>query len=66
MPRSTREWAHRKIQQAEDNIDWAGFHITEVATTYEKDHKEVSDPLFAAAGGLLEVKEYLAKLRGTF
>lgn len=45
MPRNTREWAHRKLIQASQNIDWAGTHIETVRVRYDKEHPEISDSL---------------------
>lgn len=42
MPRSTREWAIRKFDMAEGNINWAIQHLAEVAETYQIEHPEIS------------------------
>lgn len=42
MPRNTREWAHRKIDSAMNNIDWAGKHINEVLEVYREQHPDIA------------------------
>jgi len=45
MPRSTREWAKRKLVEAVQHIDWAALHLLDIIEPYKKDHPEVSEPL---------------------
>ena len=66
MPRSTREWALRKLKESEGNIEWAENHLAEVGQLYEKDHPEISVPLLQIIGTLQAIQEFIAKLRSTF
>lgn len=66
MPRNTREWAHRKIEQAESNIDWAGTHLQEVREVYQKDHPEIAAVIESAQSLILMSQQILTKLRGSF
>ena len=43
MPRNTREWAKRKLKEAEGNLDWALFHLNEVEEKYREYHPDISD-----------------------
>lgn len=45
MPRSTREWALRKLAMAVNNIDWADKHLLEVIEKYLDAHPEIAAPL---------------------
>jgi len=45
MPRSTREWAKRKLKEAQNQLNWAATHLVAVHTVYEKDHPEIGNPI---------------------
>lgn len=45
MPKTTREWAIRKLSQAEGNLDWSQKHLVEIAETYVEHHPEISKML---------------------
>lgn len=66
MPRSTREWAKRKIDEALNNINWAGTHINEVSERYAEEHKEISDPLNNVLSALALTQDLLKKIGGSF
>ena len=66
MPRSTREWALRKLLEAHGNLDWAIAHIGEVAERYEGLHGEISDPLMLAVKSLMEIEKFLLEIRKSF
>ena len=66
MPRSTREWAKRKLQQAKNNIDWSGYHIVEVAEKYKDAHPEIAGPLYNVAGMLLAVQKIIDNIEKSF
>lgn len=55
MPRSTREWAQRKLDSANNTLDWFDKHILEVAEKYCDAHREIAAPLvdISAASSLL-------------
>ena len=66
MPRSTREWAKRKLTESIQNIDWCGTHLNEVAERYEADHPEVSQPLKDIMDILQMAQEVIGKVRLSF
>ena len=66
MPRSTREWAKRKIDEAIQNINWAGTHINEVADRYAEQHPEISNPLISILDLLAMSQDLLKKVGGSF
>ncbi len=66
MPRSTREWAKRKIDEAIQNINWCGTHIHEVVERYKKEHPEVSNPLVSSLEMLEMIQDLLKKVGGSF
>lgn len=66
MPRSTREWAKRKIAEAEQSINWTGYHISQVVSRYEAEHPEVSEPLRELLAALEMVQTTLAKVKVSF
>ena len=66
MPRSTREWAKRKLDESVQNIDWAGTHINEVIERYKAEHPEVSDPLSNCQDMLVMVQDVIKKVRSSF
>lgn len=45
MPRSTREWALRKLDSASNNIKWSQQHLREVCERYLDQHPEISKDL---------------------
>jgi len=45
MPRTTREWAKRKLTQVQGNIEWAGAHLKEVTDVYDEQHPEITEPI---------------------
>lgn len=63
-PRSTREWAHRRIDQAKNHIDTAGMQLHEIADTYQNLHPEVSAPCEQILAIMLEILEILDGIRG--
>ena len=66
MPRSTREWAKRKIDESLNNINWAGTHINEVSDRYAAEHKEISQPLNNVLELLAMSQDLLKKIGGSF
>lgn len=66
MPRSTREWALRKLQQSQDAIDWSVYHLGEVGMLYQEKHPEIADPLAQCTVALIELKAAINKVRGSF
>lgn len=45
MPRSTREWALRKLSASQNNIDWCMKHLIEVADRYAEAHPKIAEEL---------------------
>lgn len=66
MPRSTREWARRKIDNANNNINWAGRHLQEVIETYKRQHPEISDPIIECQKMMLYVTQILDRVKSNF
>ena len=66
MPRSTREWAQRKLEEAIGNIEWAKQHLAEVGEKYDEQHPEVSGPILVTLETLLKVVEFIGKIRESF
>jgi len=66
MPKSTREWAKRKIDEAIQNINWSGTHVNAVIERYETEHKEISDPLVNILELLVMAQDLLKKVGGSF
>lgn len=66
MPRNTREWAHRKTDQAAENINWALTHIEEVRQLYQEQHPEVADPYNEVQKLLVFSVELLDKIKGSY
>ncbi len=63
MPRNTREWAQRKFDSAEGNLNWCMQHLLEVKEEYQEQHPEVAAPCEVFATMLLEVQQAIVKLR---
>ncbi len=66
MPRSTREWAQRKLEESNGNLDWAIGHLGEVAERYEEAHPEISGPIMEIIAVIVELQNATIKIRGTF
>lgn len=56
MPRTTREWARRKLDMAVNNLEWVDRHLLEVIDVYLEAHPEIAAPLEQAtqAGDMLK------------
>ncbi len=66
MPRSTREWAKRKLGEAVQSLDWTVYHLGEVGQRYEEKHPEISDPLLEIIMICEELKKYIVNVDKTF
>lgn len=66
MPRSTREWARRKLAESTQSVNWAGYHLSQVIEVYQKDHPEISDPLLVMSEILSQLIQTIEKVRGSF
>lgn len=63
MPNSTRQWARRKLDQSRNNLNWTGGHLNEVATTYQKEHPEISGPIETCLQLLLQVDTLIEQIK---
>lgn len=45
MPRNTREWAHRELDNANNNLDWTATHLKRVFDVYNPTHPEIGKPI---------------------
>jgi len=63
MPRSTREWALRKLISAINNVDWCDKHLVEVADKYAYLHPNISAGLLYVMGYTKSVKDLIAVIR---
>lgn len=66
MPRSTREWAQRKLKMSTENINWCGFHINEVIEKYQKDHPEIAEKLVCMLEMLSITEAYIVDISKSF
>lgn len=47
-------------------MDWAIYHLGEVAELYDKPHPEISEPLIEIANILIDMKTAVEKTRDGF
>lgn len=66
MPRSTREWSFRKLDEAAGNLDTALFHIEEVRQKYAEPHPEVAQPMEEVQKLLIFGLELISKIRSSY
>lgn len=66
MPRSTRQWAQRKLDEARNNLDWSATHLKAVYDVYTKDHPEIGAVLFTAIDALAVVSGEISRLKTEF
>jgi hypothetical protein len=63
MPSSTRNWAIRELERAENLCDNIGKHVAGVAGTYEGAHTEISAPLDAILKLTLVIQNGIMEIR---
>jgi len=63
MPRSTREWALRKLSASQNNIDWCIKHLAEVTTKYSDAHPKIADSLLNCVELSIILKQGIRKVR---
>ena len=63
MPRNTREWARRKLQEACLHFNYSGTHLNQVREVYEADHPEISGVLENCMEVLEELEKTISSLR---
>ncbi len=66
MPRSTREWAKRKLTEAVQSLDWAVYHLCEVGQRYDEKHPEISDPILQIVTLCEELKQHIDTVNKSF
>ena len=66
MPRSTREWARRKLNEAVQHIDWTALHLDDIINVYEPVHPEISDACKGVKDLLFVVVESIQMIRKSF
>lgn len=63
MPRNTRDWARRKLEQSITNIDWSGTHLAAVYDVYEPYHPDIAGAIKAVLQLLEETQSAIANIR---
>ncbi|MBA7593070.1 hypothetical protein ES708_35280 [subsurface metagenome] len=66
MPRSTREWAQRKLVETKGNLDWAVYHLGEVVEVYDEAHPELTKPMLELVALIVEIEQALDIIRESF
>lgn len=66
MPRNTREWAHRKISQVDNNLSWGLMHLEDVDKVYKDQHPEISEVIIIAQTMIVQTQDLLKKLVQSF
>lgn len=66
MPRNTREWAHRKLSMASDNLESSLKHLLEVKNTYEELHPEISGPIETVMEAVSMLQDTLREIGKAF
>jgi len=65
MPRSTREWALRKMLAADNNVEWCQIHLAKVIERYLETHPEVSASLLTCIDLADVLRKAIMKVRGS-
>ena len=63
MPRSTREWAQRKLDAANSTLDWFDYHLLEVAEKYCDAHREIAAPLVDISATTAMLRKLVLQVR---
>lgn len=66
MPRNTREWSRRKLDEADINLNWAIYHIKEVADRYRQPHPEIGQPLDQSIEVIINLKTFLQRVKDSY
>jgi hypothetical protein len=66
MPRTTREWAIRKVKFAAGNMEKASTHLDEVGATYAEQHPEISLQVAKCMEVISSMYDMLVALQGEF
>jgi len=65
MPRTTREWALRKLSAADNNVEWCQIHIAKVVDKYVELHPEIAAPLLNCIELSDILRKAIMKVRGS-
>ena len=63
MPRNTREWAIRKMDMVEGNMNWAITHLAEIVETYHEQHPEIAAPMIEFITAIQLIQKAVVKIR---
>lgn len=63
MPRTTRQWAQRKLEESMNNLDWAATHLKHMADVYQPMHPEISEALTTIIDLLAEAHNAVHTIR---
>jgi hypothetical protein len=66
MPKTLREIAQRKIEQAKNLLDTTGAHLNWIESTYREAHPEISDPVLTAMQTIASIMVFLEELKQQF
>lgn len=66
MPRSTREWAQRRLKDSLGNLEWALDKIVGVEQVYVAQHPEIATPLAEVAMAITVLCDTIAAVRKAF
>lgn len=66
MPRSTRQWAQRKLEYASGNLETAIGHLEEIEKLYRPQHPEIADDILLLQHIIAESHTLTAKIRSSF
>lgn len=66
MPRNTREWAKRKLEESKTNLEWSVYHLKDVSDRYMEQHPEIGKPLIDLMEIILTIHANITTISGEF
>jgi len=66
MPRNTREWARRKLDESVQNLSWGEHHLMGIVEVYEERHPEIATPLVQCVQFIEAIKGQIEKIKASF
>lgn len=66
MPRNTRQWAQRKLDEANNTLDWTATHLKAVYDVYNKPHPEIGEIAEHILNVLALISQEITNLKGSF
>lgn len=66
MPRTTREWSHRKLDEAVNNLDWAIVHLEDIRQRYSERPEILDEPVQQIQALILVCSDTIKKLKGSY